>query len=105
MQERVALAQMVDHEILAGLDHDRRQELDLLRNMGEVLEGVEEQGTGGAQEGSGPPGQDGAVLHLHGGGGTAGLLVTDVGGHDDRPVAHGDLGLVHEQLDLLGGFL
>ena len=71
MQEGTALAQMVDHEILAGFDHHRGEEFDLLRNIAQILESVEQKSAGGTQKGCRAPGQDGSVGHLHGGSGAS----------------------------------
>ena len=51
VEQGIALSQVVDHEILAGLDHHRGEEFDLFRNLSQVFERVQEQCARSAEEG------------------------------------------------------
>ena len=108
VQARVVAVQVVDFGLLDGGDHHLGDELDVVGDAREVLQGVEQQGRAGTEQGRGLRREDGAVFELDGRGGAAALLEALVGGDRGLAVGGGDAGFLHHEGELvdfgLGGF-
>ena len=103
MEPRVVVAEVVEFQLLDGLDDLGRDEVHGVRDAGELLQGVQQHGGGGAQQSGGLAGDDGAVVELDGSGHTTGQFRHGVGGGDDGTVFRTDVTLLHEEFDLLDG--
>ena len=101
VQARVVPAQVVHLQRLDGLYHLLGDELDIVPDAGEVLGRVEKQGGRCAQEVGSLGGNDGAVGKLDGRARHIDLGSALLGRHGHAAVVGGDLGLLHEQLDLV----
>ena len=105
VQTRIVVAEVLDLEVLDGLDDARSDELKRLVDPSELLESVQQAGRGRTEQGAGLAGDDGPVVQLQRNGGRAGLLRAVKRCLDDRAVLNGNTGRVHDKLDLaqLGG--
>ena len=104
MEPRVVVAEVVEFQLLDGLDDLGGDEVDLIRDAGEFLQRVQQHGGGGAEQRRGLAGDDGAVVQLDGSGHASGQFGHGVGGGDDGTVLRTDVALFHEEFDLLDGF-
>ena len=97
MQARVVVAQVVDLQILNGLDDGGGNQVDFLFDAGQRLERVEQQRRGSAQQIAGFAGDDATVGHFHGGGGLPRLFRHFQRGRHHSAVFARDMRLVHDQ--------
>ena len=103
MQAGIPSVQIVHLGLLDRGDHGLGDELDVMFDAGDVLEGIQEQGGAGAEQGTAFRGQDGAVLEFDGGGGGAGAGTVQAVLRRDRghPVGRGDARPLHQEGDLV----
>ncbi len=105
MEPGVAVAQVIDLQVLDGVNDHRRNQVQLVPDAAQGFQGIEHQGGGGPQKVGGSAGDDLTVRQLHGGGRQTGFLFPGHGvGHygADRG---SDAGFLHEQLQLANHFL
>ena len=96
----VVAAQILHLQLLDGLDGMGRDHMLLMVDAGQLLQGVQKQSGGGAQEIRGFAGDNPAVLQFHGGGGGSGGFGPIQGSVYHPAVVGGGVGLLHQQLDL-----
>ena len=99
MQARVAVAHVLHLQLLNGLDHGAGEQIHAVRDARKILEHVDQQRAGGAQQLAGFAGDQPAVFQLDGAGRSAGGLGLIEGGLHHGAVLHRNAELVHEQLD------
>ena len=97
VQARVVVAQPLGLELLDGLDDERGQQRQVVRNVCQMFECVDERSRGRAEQGRGLAGHDRAVRQLDCSSRIAvGLLRALERCGNNRTVFDGDLSLLHE---------
>ena len=101
VQARITSVEILHLQFLDGLDHRLGNQLYIVSDAGQVLDGIQQQRGAGAQQRTGFPGQDRAVRKLDGGGCLLGLLQALAGRHGALAVVHGNLSPLHHQADFV----
>ena len=89
VQARVVVAEVLDLQMLDGLDDARGDQRQLLVDARQRLEGVDQAGRGRAQQRGRLAGDDAPVVELERDGGAAGVLRLLQRSRDDRTVRRG----------------
>ena len=100
VQAGIVVAQVPELHIADGCDDGGRQQIQLLVDAGQELDGVEQRGGGGPQEGAGLAGDYPAVRQHDSPGGGTGLGGPVQRGLDGGADLRGDPGLLHDDLQL-----
>ena len=102
MQAGILAAQIVGLEGLDGLNGSRTHKVGLLRDTGQHLESIHQSRCCCTQQRTGLAGNNGAVRQLNGGSrGPAGALAAGMSLLFHFALAHGQVGLIHQQFQLV----
>ena len=97
----VVAVEVGDLGLLNGFDHLLRNEADAVVDACQMLGGIEDEGGAGAEERTRLGRDEGAVGQLNGGGRYARLGFALTGGDDGTAILDGDLGLLHQEGNLV----